>query len=367
MISIRSAPDLVQALHIQFRELPSNARHDHVHDLIDSARRSRIELSCFAAVCIEHGAKGRPDNTVCIEHGARGRPDKTVGIEHGARGRPDKTVCEQERIVAVQSFVLQRDGTSHVYPVVFTDGESEGTATADGVNRDEVVEGLFNAIDKRFVDSNAWIAQSLLRSVQTNSGQELSQHGYPHLTDLLFMELTLDEDSEWSGGVAVDQESFETLQLETVEYSSSRNDRFAKLLDQTYIGSADCPELNGRRSGQHALESHKLSGEFSEDMWQVIVHDQQDVGVILLSEHGAGVCEIVYLALIPSARRKGWGRAMLNWGLERAHQNGNESVMLGVDVRNRPAIQMYEQAGFREFDHRIVHARFREQLVSRDA
>jgi ribosomal protein S18 acetylase RimI-like enzyme len=310
MFSVCSAPDLVQALHVQFRELDDNSRSEHVNDLLESARRSRVELSCFVAL------------------------------------------CESETFIAVQSFVLQKDGTAHVYPVVFDEAQL-ASPELEEQDRREIANALFSAIDTCFVESDAWIVQSLLRAEQQQACQELSTHGYPHLTDLMFLELDLDEREPSQRG------TLEDYGLDRVEYAPDLNGRFASFLEASYVDSADCPELNGRRTGAQALESHRLSGEFSPSMWQLFTHENRDVGVLLLSEHGSGVCEIVYLALIPSVRRCGWGRAILDWGLQQAKTNGNESVMLGVDVRNRAGLQLYENAGFHQFDHRIVHARFR--------
>lgn len=321
MFSICSAPDLELALHVQFGSMPAESRNEHVADLIDSKRRGRLDLTCFAAM------------------------------------------SDDDRLQAVQLFVLQRDGTSHAYPVVFARSDGASSRPLAVADRREIVTALFAAIDTRFVESHAWIAQSLLATNRKRARQEFSRHGYGYLTDLVFMELAFDETTR------LELSGLEGNRLERLSYDESRKDRFAKLLEASYVDSTDCPELNGRRNGVQALESHKLSGEFSPEHWNLFVLDGQDVGILLQSEHvgsggndhgnGGGVCEVVYLGLIPSARRKGLGRAILDFGLCQAKAAGCESVMLGVDVRNRAAINMYEHVGFAEFDRRVVHARFR--------
>jgi ribosomal protein S18 acetylase RimI-like enzyme len=312
MFSIQAVEDLEEALRVQFGELPSQTRTEHVDDLIDSHRRGRIQLTPFGAT------------------------------------------DERKSLIAVQTFALQRDGTSHVYPVAFSrEFKSNDGSAIDDRQRQQIVAQLFTKLEEQFNESNAWIAQSMLKRSQRTASAELTEHGFPLLTDLLFMELSFDEQS---ARCAVDPQE---LGLTRVAFESNLEDRFARLLETTYVESTDCPELNGRRSGLQALASHKLSGDFSSELWSLFERDGEDIGVLLLSEHGSGVCEIVYLGLAAASRRQGYGSSILDWGLSSAAKNGNESVMLGVDVRNHAAIKMYQQAGFQQFDRRIVHARFR--------
>ena len=52
------------------------------------------------------------------------------------------------------------------------------------------------------------------------------------------------------------------------------------------------------------------------------------------------------IAVVPNARGKGIGRAMLEALLERARAEGYETISLSVDRLNEGAIKLYEQHGF---------------------
>jgi ribosomal protein S18 acetylase RimI-like enzyme len=52
------------------------------------------------------------------------------------------------------------------------------------------------------------------------------------------------------------------------------------------------------------------------------------------------------IAVVPSARGKGVGGALLEALLERARSAGHEAVSLSVDKRNAGAIHVYEEHGF---------------------
>ena len=53
------------------------------------------------------------------------------------------------------------------------------------------------------------------------------------------------------------------------------------------------------------------------------------------------------VAVVPNARGKGVGSALLAALLERARVDGHEALSLSVDRHNEGAIALYEQAGFR--------------------
>jgi GNAT superfamily N-acetyltransferase len=311
MYFVSRTTDLHEALLVQFASIPDESRTEHIVDLVESHRVGQLDVCCFAARSRDH------------------------------------------ELLAVQTLVLQKDGTAHVYPVSFSQPDVLSDRSLEDDLRSEIVVELFKHIDLRFIESDAWIAQALIPAVHRSECHTLVENGYPHLTDLLFMECPLDEPRPTR------TDHLETKGLSRVPYEPELESRFADLLEATYVQSADCPELNGRRTSLQALQSHKLSGKFSPLLWNLFQQDGLDVGVSLLSEHGSGVCEIVYFGLVPTTRRQGLGHIILEWNLDLAADNGNESVMLGVDVRNNGAIKMYSKAGFQEFDRRIVHARFR--------
>ena len=67
--------------------------------------------------------------------------------------------------------------------------------------------------------------------------------------------------------------------------------------------------------------------------------------------------EIVYVALIPEVRGRRWGLELIKLALELARRASAERVVLAVDAANQPAIRLYNELGFFEFDRRAVWVR----------
>ena len=61
----------------------------------------------------------------------------------------------------------------------------------------------------------------------------------------------------------------------------------------------------------------------------------------------AGEGEITNVAVAAGYRKKGIGRKMMEYMLERAKENGMGDCTLEVRVSNRPAIRLYESLGFK--------------------
>ena len=65
--------------------------------------------------------------------------------------------------------------------------------------------------------------------------------------------------------------------------------------------------------------------------------------------------QLLALAILPEARRRGVGRRLLEHVLESTRASGGQRVILEVARGNTPARQLYEGAGFRVFN---VRARY---------
>ena len=60
-----------------------------------------------------------------------------------------------------------------------------------------------------------------------------------------------------------------------------------------------------------------------------------------------GEAQILNLSVVPDARRQGLGRALLERFIDDARRAGAEQIFLEVRISNRPAIALYEFAGFK--------------------
>lgn len=246
------------------------------------------------------------------------------------------------RTVGAGLIVFQRDGAAFVWPPVARDGFA-----------DEVADAILGEMRLRLDASGAWIGQCLLEPGQTDDRAALVRSGFPYLTDLVFMQRSL----------ADVQFPASTSDLEAVVFDPADNaPEFAAMLERTYHGTRDCPELDGVRSGSEALASHRTAGAFDPSRWWLFRSGGENVGVLLMTDHPEQQAwEVVYLGIVPEARGRGLGRTVLTYGLQAAQSAGRASVMLAVDVRNSYARKIYEQAGFVEITVCAVHARVRER------
>lgn len=130
------------------------------------------------------------------------------------------------------------------------------------------------------------------------------------------------------------------------EFDSSN---FAKIVERTYEGSLDVPELNGIRSTHNTIEGYASCVRETYLPWWVIEYEGLPAGCLLLCPHQNDLVELVYLGLISEARGKGLGGRILEFVEAWAREHGATRIVAAVDQRNHHALQIYEKAGYVEF------------------
>lgn len=130
---------------------------------------------------------------------------------------------------------------------------------------------------------------------------------------------------------------------------------FAAALLASHDGSLDCPELTGARTPADLLDGFRGPPHVRPDWWVLARHAGEPVGVVMLDiGAGVGAVELNYLGLVPAARGRGGGEALLRFALRTAAADGTTVLTLSVDARNAPARRLYDRHGFRETDRREV-------------
>jgi ribosomal protein S18 acetylase RimI-like enzyme len=133
---------------------------------------------------------------------------------------------------------------------------------------------------------------------------------------------------------------------------------FAAALVATYEGTLDCPELNGTRTGEEILAGYHSGILHNQDApdWFLVSFRNQVIGVLMFGpNHRTATAELSYVGLIPSMRGYGYGGEILRFALRHAAGTGAEWMTLSVDVRNLPAIRLYERHAFRSYDAQDVY------------
>jgi mycothiol synthase len=207
-----------------------------------------------------------------------------------------------------------------------------------------------NALDD-LRDRGFRIAQALVdASAPRSATVELTRGGLPKITVLTY----LHRETTRPIGLA-----FPNLKpvFEWRAYNSETETDFRRVLQETYIGSLDMPELEGIRSLDDVIASHQAAGRFDPSRWRVghLPGEPEAAGVLLLSEvPDRPAWEVAYLGLTLPARGRGLGRSALAYALDLARPHVPR-LELAVDDRNYPARHLYDNAGFLPFDRRTVH------------
>jgi mycothiol synthase len=193
------------------------------------------------------------------------------------------------------------------------------------------------------------IAQALLdESAPRHGASDLAEGGMPQVTELVYLERSTTIPLHIRPGVPP---------LYWQGFGMATEPQFRAVLQATYEGSLDMPELEGIRSLDDILASHRAGGRFVAGRWQVgfLPAEPATAAVLLLSEiPDRDAWEVAYLGLTPSARGRGLGRAVLAHALQLAAVHVPR-LELAVDIRNHPATRLYQFTGFTPFDQRAVH------------
>jgi ribosomal protein S18 acetylase RimI-like enzyme len=213
------------------------------------------------------------------------------------------------------------------------------------------------------------LAQAVLdESAGLRAARDLTRGGMPRVTELLYLERDTALPFAAARHVGSPREgpgrAVPGLHLEWQPFQPALEAQFRNVLQATYIGSLDMPELDGARGLDDIMESHRAAGRFDPGRWQLghVPGRPEAASVLLLAEvPSRPAWEVVYLGLTPPARGHGLGRAVVGHALElaRAHVGRLE---LAVDCRNVPATRLYRSTGFVVRDRRAVHLAILSQI-----
>lgn len=181
----------------------------------------------------------------------------------------------------------------------------------------------------------------------------LARAGFPRFAALLYLFADLPSARSARSPAGDDRTA-----LQFVPRAGQQPQRLGALLEQTYLGTLDCPGLDGVRPMHDVLAGYRAQGQHTPDDWYFVRERDADVGALLLTMHPEPAnAELVYMGVIPSARGRGLGGQIVRFALAAAARRGAERLVLAVDGSNAPALRAYEREGFVTWDRRTVYAR----------
>ena len=124
------------------------------------------------------------------------------------------------------------------------------------------------------------------------------------------------------------------------------SESWAQLVESTYAHTLDVPELNGLRNIQSTLAGYASTIVGTPQSWWIVRCNDADIGCLLLTPTSSGCCELTYVGLKSEWRGKGLSKLMMNFVHDWALQNASNGITLAVDLRNTPAIRLYQACGF---------------------
>lgn len=220
---------------------------------------------------------------------------------------------------------------------------------------DESDTGILHALlvqaEQVLAASGTKICQAMLAKTQLSAAANLSVAGYHNPANLLYMTCEADH-------FPVAAPIFNDFQLRPFKLGGEAE--LAALIDETYIGTQDCPSMNGLRDSLDVVAGYQHVGEFRPDRWLILESTapgslNQLAGCLLLARHSAHhTMELIYVGVTPGFRQRGLGRNLTQHAQRLAAQDGCQRLVLAVDAANQPAIALYAAAGFWAWDERAI-------------
>jgi ribosomal protein S18 acetylase RimI-like enzyme len=196
---------------------------------------------------------------------------------------------------------------------------------------------LLIEIVRQAPDHNLRLLQTLVDVDAHEDETVFADAGFSFLATLLYMDAPLNHASTPPPD-----------DLTWITYSPLNHTLFTQTIAQTYQDSLDCRGLNGLRTMEEVIASHKASGHFDPNFWYVAKQQQHPVGVLLLAQvPNRPAWEIVYMGVLPDARGKRIGDALIKKARQVAADRASKTLTLAVDNANLPALNLYQANGFR--------------------
>jgi ribosomal protein S18 acetylase RimI-like enzyme len=216
----------------------------------------------------------------------------------------------------------------------------------EGPGRAEVEDSLVRRAIAWLRERGAKLGQCLLSQEEVWLAEPLLRNGFSHVTALWYMQHDLSTSSAPADDVGLRYVPYNELPDPALLHDT---------LLRTYDGTEDCPEISGVRGVDEVITGHRAQGKYDPSRWWLALAEGRPVGVLLLCEVPEWAAwDVAYVGVVPEARERGYGRRLMHKALSQARADGVGRLTLSVDVRNRPAWNLYTDLGFQPHDRREV-------------
>lgn len=133
----------------------------------------------------------------------------------------------------------------------------------------------------------------------------------------------------------------------------------ASLIDSTFVGTLDCPQLNQVRAPGDVLDGF-LDGHALEQAakhWQLLTFQGNLAGCVCVGSPRDDLAELTYMGLCSQFRRRGLGSVLIEKAASIAKDFGVRWMVLAVDEANLPAMRAYQRYRFVPYAQKLVYLR----------
>ncbi len=196
--------------------------------------------------------------------------------------------------------------------------------------------------------AGASITQTLTETLNSPLHVPLLQCGFQEVAQLHYL--------QWTPSGSYPKPNDRGIGFVPFQPKHQRN--LERLIARTYAQTLDFPELDGMRDVRDVVTGYRSAGDFQPELWQYLTLDGEEAGALLLAEFPeTRQLELVYMGIVPEARGRGIGAVAVSRAQAMALDRRVERMVLAVDVRNKPARDIYHRAGFRQWAERYAYLR----------
>jgi ribosomal protein S18 acetylase RimI-like enzyme len=215
-----------------------------------------------------------------------------------------------------------------------------------GASRVEVEQSLISRALELIAARGAKFAQTLLPFHDNERPDALLRNGFNRITQIWNMHCDLPH-----------SDAPPEMAVRLTARDENNSLEFQRMISSTFAGSLDCPEFNNIRTAEEVYAGY-LAGTPDPTRWWLASHQDEPIGVLILGDGAsAELRDLSYLGVVPRARKRGFGRQLLAFAFQKTIESGATGMTLLVDGRNQPAINLYHQYGFRQFEVRHLFLR----------